>query len=92
MSKRNLENIIERVNFFRSFNEEPEMSIDTLTDKDAHSIYMHIDSGLSPEHLHCDGEISAAEARAKYNNYMGAVRELQKMGFAVPDDCWEIEA
>ena len=36
-----------------------------------------IDAGLSPENLHCDGEISASEAQKKYNNYHRVLKELE---------------
>ena len=36
-----------------------------------------IDGALSPENLHCDGEISARQAQAKYNNYMRVLKELR---------------
>ena len=35
-----------------------------------------IDSRLSPENLHCDGEISASEARRKYQFLAQAARQL----------------
>mgnify|MGYP001138511939 CR=1 FL=1 len=92
MSKRQLATIIERENMFRKWREEKPMDIDNLSKEDADSLYQSIDCGLSPENLHCDGEISRAQAQAKYNNYMGAVRELQKRGFDIPKDCWEIGA
>ena len=36
-----------------------------------------IDAGLSPENLHCDGEISAAQARKKYNQYQAVLKDLR---------------
>jgi len=36
-----------------------------------------IDAGLSPENLHCDGEISASEARKKYNQLTAVLKELE---------------
>ena len=51
-----------------------------------------IDCALSPENLYCDGEISAREAQAKYNNYMRVLKELRsyadKNNMTVPD-LWE---
>ena len=40
----------------------------------AHSL----DSALSPENLHCDGEISVAEANAKGNRLMHVVDDLEQ--------------
>ena len=36
-----------------------------------------LDSELSPENLHCDGEISAAEANAKYQFFAQVADELE---------------
>jgi hypothetical protein len=47
-----------------------------------------IDGALSPENLHCDGEISARQAQAKYNNYMRVLKDLRsyatKNGMTMP--------
>ena len=51
-----------------------------------------IDGALSPENLHCDGEISARQAQVKYNNYMRVLKELRayadKAGMTMPQ-MWE---
>lgn len=91
MSKKALQNIIDQQNFWAKHRNEPEMDIATLSVEQANSLYETIDCGLSPENLHCDGEISRSQAMAKYRNYMQAVKELVRLGFAVPKDCWEIE-
>jgi len=48
-----------------------------------------IDAGLSPENLHCDGEISASEARKKYNQLTAVLKELEtyatKNGMRMPE-------
>lgn len=90
MSKAHLKEIIKRENFWRKFREQPELDINTLTEEDANGLFESIDCGMSPENLHCDGEISISAARAKAREYMGAVKELQKMGFTIPNSCWEI--
>jgi hypothetical protein len=43
-----------------------------LSAADVEAINNRIDSSLSPEHLHCDGEISPASAKEKYH-YLIAV-------------------
>jgi len=92
MSKAQLQTIIDHKNLWGSFKKEQPININTLTTEQANDLYETIDCGLSPENLHCDGEISRTQAMKKYRAYMGAVKELQKMGFAVPDTCYEIEA
>jgi|TARA_B110000444_G_scaffold260693_1_gene308734 hypothetical protein len=53
--------------------------LDLASSADRHKIADRIDSDLSPENLHCDGEISHAEAERKYKHLMRCVRELQKL-------------
>jgi len=86
-----LKNQIDDMNFMSKFFKDAPATIDAdnLTDADAQKIFQKIDMGLSPENLHCDGEISAAQARAKYRAYMSAVKGLMTMGFT-PVDCYEI--
>ena len=52
-----------------------------LTQKDADDLARSLDGDLSPENLHCDGEISQAEAQRKYNYYGRVIRELEKECF-----------
>ena len=42
-----------------------------------------IDCSLSPENLHCDGEISREQAQSKFRKLVGALKELDRMGFVV---------
>lgn len=83
-----LKNQIDDMNFMGTLFGDTAIDADNLTDADAQRIFQKIDGGLSPENLHCDGEISAAQARAKYRAYMSAIKGLQTMGF-VARDCYE---
>lgn len=47
--------------------------------QDRKRIAEHIDSELSPENLHCDGEISPAEAQRKYRKLARVAQQLQKL-------------
>ena len=47
-----------------------------LTQKDVQELGRTLDSQLSPENLHCDGEISPREAQRKYNKLATVYREL----------------
>ena len=47
-----------------------------LSQEDANSIAQDLDGALSPENLHCDGEISNAEAQRKYRFYATVYQEL----------------
>jgi hypothetical protein len=48
-----------------------------LTQADVKDILRTLDSNLSPENLHCDGEISHTEAQRKYRFYATVARELE---------------
>jgi hypothetical protein len=48
-----------------------------LTQQDADDLARTLDSKLSPENLHCDGEISAAEAQRKYRFLATVCSELE---------------
>jgi len=48
-----------------------------LTQADADRLARTLDSKLSPENLHCDGEISTAEANRKYQFLATVARELE---------------
>jgi len=46
--------------------------------KEQHSKFLQLASALSPENLHCDGEISRAEAKRKWVRLMKQWRVLEK--------------
>ena len=48
-----------------------------LSQKSVDNIARRLDRDLSPENLHCDGEISHAEAERKYQFYGRVIRELE---------------
>lgn len=84
-----LEQQIEHMNFMAKLFGDAEIDVNNITDTDAQNIFQTIDAGLSPENLHCDGEISPAQARAKRDAFMSAVKALRAMGFE-PRDCYEL--
>ncbi len=90
MSKQALQSIIDQSNFFAKMRKEKTISIRNIQPAQADKLFIDIDMGMSPENLHCDGEITVTQARKKARNYMAAVKELQKMGFTIPADCYEI--
>ena len=51
------------------------LTLDTASGRKA--IALQLDSDLSPENLHCDGEITARQAQAKYKMYSRVVVELE---------------
>lgn len=48
-----------------------------LTQEQVKDIASQLDGDLSPENLHCDGEISNAQAQAKYRFYKLVAQELE---------------
>ena len=69
---------IDQQNRWNAIFGKPAMNINGLTQTEIDRIGNEIDMGLSPENLHCDGEISVAEANRKYRNYMKIVDDLEK--------------
>lgn len=59
-----------------------------LSQEDVDKIASRIDSQLSPENLHCDGEASPQHVRVTYKRLTTAAMELQeyaqKMGYSIP--------
>ena len=53
-----LQNEIDEMNIWANHTGTAQMDINSLSVEEAQSIYIHIDTGLSPENLHCDGKIS----------------------------------
>lgn len=50
-----------------------------LEDKHINKIKERLESDLSPENLHCDGEISYEEAMDKKDFYMAVHKELEEI-------------
>ena len=72
----NLNNFIQDNNRWIAFFNQAAMSF-PLTQADVDSIAKTLDCNLSPENLHCDGEISNAEAQRKYRFLAQVCKELE---------------
>ena len=53
------------------------LTLDTASGRRA--VALQLDSDLSPENLHCDGEISQAQAMKKYRALSKAAEQLLKL-------------
>lgn len=74
MNIKTLEHYVEAKNRWgKIFGEKP---LSLMNSSDRQKIADHLDSDLSPENLHCDGEISAAQAREKYRYLTRCAQEL----------------
>ena len=72
-----IEKYVEQKNQWRKiFGEKP---LSLLNAKDRQAIADSLDCDLSPENLHCDGEISAAEANRKFRFLTKAAEQLMKL-------------
>jgi hypothetical protein len=74
---RNLQKFIDGENQWKSFFNSPQIQF-PLSQVQVNDIANSLDCKLSPENLHCDGEISPAEANAKYNFYAKVYKELEQ--------------
>jgi hypothetical protein len=54
-------------------------TVEIRTAKGRQDVASRIDCALSPENLHCDGEISAAEANRKFRFLTKAAEQLMKL-------------
>ena len=71
----NLTKFVDNQNAWNAIFGTPAMTF-PLTQKDCDEIAKDLDCKLSPENLHCDGEISVAEANRKYKFYSKVYEEL----------------
>ena len=78
----NLANYVEQRNRWLAIFNSNEGITFPLTQAGVDKIISQLDSDLSPENLHCDGEITAAQARAKYNFYKTVADELADYTYA----------
>ena len=78
---KNLAHYIDNRNSWNSFFPNSKTIGFPLDQKTVDDLARSLDGDLSPENLHCDGEISQAEAQRKYNYYGRVIRELEKECF-----------
>jgi len=84
---KNLETYVEQKNKWNAIFGQAAMGF-PLSQADADDLMNSIASELSPENLHCDGEISATQAQNKYNYYGKVIKELDRycagQGLTIP--------
>jgi hypothetical protein len=73
---KNLQAYIDQKNTWRGFFNTAPINF-PLTQAEVNDLTNSLDSDLSPENLHCDGEITARQAQAKYKMYSRVVAELE---------------
>jgi hypothetical protein len=67
----------EKINFWAKFQNKTLMTL-PLSTEDIEVVTDSLACNLSPENLHCDGEITRAQAQTKYNFYMRVHRDLER--------------
>ncbi len=68
---------VESKNRWRAIFGEPELDLKNPADRQR--IAGMIDAELSPENLTCDGELSGAQVRARYNLLVKAAQDLYRL-------------
>jgi hypothetical protein len=71
-----LVDFVDQMNYWRTFEKKPAMAF-PLSQDDINEVAEQIDYKMSPENLHCDGEISNAEANSKANNLYKVFDQLK---------------
>ena len=74
---KNLQHYIDNRNQWNSFFPNSKTIAFPLDQKTVNDLARSLDGDLSPENLHCDGEISRTEAQRKYNYYGRVIKELE---------------
>ena len=74
---KNLQDYIDRRNQWNSFFPSNKQITFPLSQKNVNDLARSLDCDLSPENLHCDGEISHAEADRKYRYYGRVIKDLE---------------
>ena len=75
---KNLQHYIDNRNQWNSFFPGNKTIKFPLDQKTVDDLARSLDGDLSPENLHCDGEISVAQANRKYNEYGRVIAQLNK--------------
>ena len=74
---KNLQDYIDNRNSWNSFFPGNTTITFPLSQKTVDDLARSLDGDLSPENLHCDGEISHAEADRKYRYYGRVIKDLE---------------
>ena len=74
---KNLQTYIDQKNAWGNIFNRPGIKF-PLSQSTVDGLARSLDGDLSPENLHCDGEISQRQAQAKYNFYGRVIRELDR--------------
>lgn len=86
-----LSKVINEFNWMAKFSKNGrEIDPRNLTISDATALFRFIDCELSPEHLTMDGERSSVQVMNRQSMLDGATTALQRKGFRMPADTWNM--
>ena len=85
-----LSRVIKEFNWQAQFGNGRTVDPRNITIGDATKVFRFIDCELSPEHLAMDGERPAHQQRSRQSMLDGAVTALQRKGFRMPSNTWNI--
>jgi len=74
---KNLQTYIDEKNSWGNIFGKPGITF-PMDQKAVDDLARSLDGDLSPENLHCDGEISQRQAQAKYNFYGRVIKDLDR--------------
>jgi hypothetical protein len=74
---KNLQHYIDNRNSWNSFFPNSKQITFPLDQRTVNDLARSLDADLSPENLHCDGEISQREAQRKYDYYGRVIADLE---------------
>lgn len=81
---KSMKSFIDHMNQFIEFSNKKPVNYPVRTNRDAFEVFEELDNHLSPENLHCDGEISLHEANKKYFMLERLGKMLIRKGFKPP--------
>jgi hypothetical protein len=81
---------VEQENQLRSIFNRPVYYLNALSAEDVEGLFMRLDSNLSPEVLHRDGEAKKSEVIRNRKLYRGAIQDLLSMGFKPSRELYNI--
>jgi len=93
--KNTLEQYVDQHNSWNKIFDQNHVDVDinTMTKTQGDMLISKLDSEMSPENLHCDGEISHAQAQQKFDYYTGVFEDLKdvynQQGWDLPE-VWEL--
>ena len=79
--KNTLEQYVAQHNSWQKIFDKAHVDIDinNMSKLQADELIRKLDGEMSPENLHCDGEITHSQAQAKYDYFMGVWEDLKEV-------------